>query len=95
MDLRDAIESYANAVSSRDYYEDRENTQLAASSAEALHQSRQNLDALLDVAEAALAYAKYRADADCGAVDQMSFEHWRLWNRFIESMAKTKATGQQ
>ena len=52
------------------------------------------LDRAVKVAEAALAYAKYRADADCGAVDQMSFEHWRLWNRFIESLAKAKAANQ-
>ena len=54
----------------------------------------ERLDCAVKVAEAALAYAEYRADADCGAVDQMSFEHWRLWNRFIESLAKAKAANQ-
>ena len=95
MNLRNAIELYANAVSSRDYYDDREDAQRADAAAKTLHQRRQDLDALLAVAEAAIAMAEYQATSGYDPeVDSMTYtaERGRLWHAFI--MARAKAANQ-
>ena len=89
MNLRNAVEVYANAVSSRDYYEGGEDAQRADAAAKTLHQRRQDLDALLAVAEAAIAMAEHQAFA---AYDPVV--GGELWRAFMEARARAKAANQ-
>ena len=97
MNLRNAIEVYANAVSSRDYYEGGEDAQLADAAAKTLHKRRQDLDALLAVAEAAIALAEYQAFAaynpEVGAVVYYQ-ERQKLWLAFMQAHKAAKAANQ-
>ena len=52
---------------------------------------------IVEVAEAALAYAEYRADADRDAVNQLvcAAEHWRLWDAFWVARAKAREVNRE
>lgn len=97
MNLREAIEEYANAVSSQDYY-DRANQRQGAG---AIRESRHDLDVLLAVAEAAIAYAEYQASnpgEDFASNDIRAGEYFReqckLWDAFIAARAKARDANQ-
>ena len=97
MNLRNAIEMYANAVSSRDYYEGGEDAQLADAAAKTLHQRRRDLDALLAVAEAAIALSEYQAFAafDLNVEAAVYFrERGRLWEAFMQAHKAAKDANQ-
>lgn len=97
MNLREAIEVYANAVSIRDYYDDRGDAQRADAAAKTLHQRRQDLDALLAVADAAIALSEYQALAayDPNVEDAVYFrERGRLWDAFMEAHKAAKDANQ-
>ena len=97
MNLRNAIEMYANAVSSRDYYEGGEDAQLADAAAKTLHQRRRDLDALLAVAEAAIALSEYQAFAafDPNVEAAVYFrERGRLWEAFMQAHKAAKDANQ-
>ena len=97
MNLRNAIEVYANAVSSRDYYEGGEDAQRADAAAKTLHQRRQNLDALLEVAEAAIALSEHQAftafDPEVEAVVYYQ-EREKLWLAFMQAHNAANAANQ-
>ena len=93
MNLREAIEEYVNAVSSQDYY-DRVNQRQVA---ETIRESRHDLDVLLAVAEAAIAYAEYQASnpgEDFASNDIRAGEYFReqceLWDAFMAARDKVK-----
>ena len=97
MNLREAVEAYANAVSNRDYYDDRGDAQRADAAAETLHQRRQNLDALLAVADAAIALSEYQAFAafDPNVEAAVYFrERGRLWEQFLAAYKAAKEVNQ-
>ena len=97
MNLRNAIEMYANAVSSRDYYEGGEDAQLADAAAKTLHQRRRDLDALLAVAESAIALSEHQAftafDPEVEAVVYYQ-ERDKLWRAFMEAHKAAKEANQ-
>ena len=93
VNLREAIEAYANAVSNRDYYDDRGDAQRADAAAETLHQRRQNLDALLAVADAAIALSEYQAFAAFAPNVEAAVyfrERGRLWDAFMAAHKAAK-----
>ena len=97
MNLRNAIEMYANAVSSRDYYEGGEDAQLADAAAKTLHQRRRDLDALLAVAESAIALSEHQAFAafDPNVEAAVYFrERGRLWDAFMAAHKAAKDANQ-
>lgn len=97
MNLREAIEMYANAVGSRDYYDDRGDAQRADAAAETLRQCKPVLDALLAVAEAAIALSEYQAfmEASVAAFDPKYFrERGRLWDAFMAAHKAAKEANQ-
>ena len=93
MNLREAIEAYAKAVSIRDYYDDRGNAQRADAAAKTLHQRRQDLDALLAGAEAAIALSEYQAFSavDPNVEAAVYFrERDKLWEAFMQAHKAAK-----
>ncbi len=93
MNLREAIESYANAVSNRVYYDDRGDAQRADAAAETLCHRRQLIDVQLAVAEAAIAYAEYQASNPFSAGEYFR-EQCKLWDAFIAARAKARDANQ-
>ena len=97
MNLREAIEAYANAVGSRDYYDDRGDAQRADSATETLHQRRRDLDALLAVAEAAMALSEYQAFAAFAPTVEAAIyfrERGKLWDAFMAAHKAAKDANQ-
>ena len=100
MDLREAVDRYANAVSNRDYYDDRGKAEKSRQCGLEAEQARQCLDALIDEAEAALAYAEYQYQYDKGhgvlawqqMIDYIGKRN-KLWEVFVA--ARDKAMNQQ
>ncbi len=94
MNLREAIEEYANAVSARDYYDNRLDAQRVA---EVIRECWQDLDVLLAVAEAAIAYMEHQA-ASVGdpVVNEAVYyrERCELWNAFVAARANAKDANQ-
>ena len=94
MNLRNAIEEYANAVSSRDYYDHHSDARRVA---EVIRECRQSLDALLAVAEAAIALSEYQAFAafDPNVEAAVYFrERGRLWEAFMQAHKAAKDANQ-
>jgi arsenate reductase-like glutaredoxin family protein len=94
VNLREAIEEYANAVSARDYYDNRLDAQRVA---EVIRECWQDLDVLLAVAEAAIAYMDYDADneRDAEVIDGTYVgRRCELWDAFVVARDKAKAANQ-
>ena len=94
MNLREVIEAYANAVSIRDYYDDRGAAQRADAAAKTLHQRRQDLDALLAVAEAAIAIVEQQEAVDNYAFADAVMGRGELWEQYKAAKAKAKDANQ-
>ena len=105
MNLREVIERYANAVSSRDYWDNligdpRTRKRELDSATSDCEETGRLLDALIDEAEAALAYAEYQYQYDKGhgvlawqqMVDYIGKRN-KLWEEFVA--ARDKAMNQQ
>jgi hypothetical protein len=97
VNLREAIEEYANAVGSQDYYDDRGDARRADAAADNLRQCRRVLGVQLAVAEAAIAYMEHQA-ASVGdpVVNEAVYyrERCELWDAFTAASAKAKDDNQ-
>ena len=97
MNLRNAIEVYANAVSSRDYYEIVGNGKQNAESVARLAVCSQSLDVVLAVAEAAIALSEHLAftvfDPKVESVVYCQ-ELEKLWRAFMEAHKAAKDANQ-
>lgn len=94
MDLREAVDRYANAVSSRDYWDNlktrKKELDIATSACE---ETGRLLDALIGMADAAVAYMEHQAtnvydpdDCDLKYAQQRA----KMWDAFIVARAKVK-----
>jgi len=93
VNLREAIEAYANAMIS--YYSNLGHGKQEAESIARLVRSSKSLDVVLAVAEAAIALAEYQATSGYDPeVDRSTYlqQRGKLWDAFI--LARAKAVNQ-
>ena len=92
MNLREAIEAYANAVSSWDHYEIVGNGKQNAESVARLAVCSQSLDVLLALAEASMALSEYIAFAPFDRPEAAEYfrERGRLWDIFMQAHKAAK-----
>ena len=94
MNLRNAIEAYANAVSSRDYYEIVGNGKQNAESMARLAVCGQSLDVVLAVAEAAMAIVEQQEAVDNYAFADAVMGRGELWEQYKAARDKAREWNQ-
>ena len=94
MNLRNAIEAYANAVSSRDYYHVVGDGKREAESVARLAVCSQSLDVVLAVAEAAMAIVEQQEAVDNYAFADAVMGRGELWEQYRAARAKARESNQ-
>ena len=94
MNLRNAIEAYANAVSSRDYYEIVGNGKQNAESMARLAVCSQSLDVVLAVAGAAMAIVEQQEAVDSYAFADAVMGRGELWEQYRAARDRAKDANQ-
>jgi hypothetical protein len=94
MNLREAIESYANEVSNRDYHDNRGDDERLADSLARLAVRSQSLDVQLAVAEAAIAIVEQQQAVEHRVPVDVVMGFGRLWEQYRAAHKAAKAANQ-
>jgi hypothetical protein len=94
MDLREAIEAYANEVSNWDYYDNRGDDKRLAESLARLAVRSRSLDVQLAVAEAAIAIVEQQEACGHNEFADVVMRLGELWDQYRAARNKARAANQ-